>query len=85
MKSFGRCFECGFKAHFTLGIKAKVEFKSNIPIGEITTINPKGFTLKSRSKKKTIFSNLPLYGPKAEKGYLSTWEANLQPLKWMWL
>jgi hypothetical protein len=65
MKSFGSCFECGFKAHFTLGVKAKVEFKSNIPIRVITTINPKGFTLKTRSKNKTIFFNLPFYGPKA--------------------
>jgi hypothetical protein len=56
MKSFGRCFECGFKAHFTLGIKAKVEFKSNIPIGAITTISPKGFTLSQGQKIKQFFS-----------------------------
>jgi len=52
----------GFKAHFTLVVKVKVEFKSNIPIGAITTFSPKGFTLKSRSKNKIIFFNLPLYG-----------------------
>jgi hypothetical protein len=33
------------KAHFTLGVKAKVGFKSSIPIGAITEISPKGFTL----------------------------------------
>jgi hypothetical protein len=38
VKSFGSCFECEFKAYFTLGVKAKVEFKSNIPIGAITKL-----------------------------------------------
>jgi hypothetical protein len=30
---------------FTLGIEAKVELKSSIPIGAITEISPKSFTL----------------------------------------
>jgi hypothetical protein len=34
------------KAHFTLRVKAKVECKLNFPIGEITKINPKAFTLE---------------------------------------
>jgi hypothetical protein len=33
------------QAHFRLGVKAKVELKSFIPIGAITEISPKGFTL----------------------------------------
>jgi len=32
------------KAHFALWINAKVQFKSNIPIGAFTKINPKGLT-----------------------------------------
>jgi len=32
------------KAHFTFGVKAKVELELNIPIGAITKISPKGFT-----------------------------------------
>jgi hypothetical protein len=55
------------KAHF-IGVKVNVELKSSIPIGEITKISPKGckgFTL----------------GANAEKGFLSTWEANLQLLR----
>jgi hypothetical protein len=34
----------GIKAHFTLWVKAKVQFKSNIPIGAFTKINPKRLT-----------------------------------------
>jgi hypothetical protein len=47
-------------APFILGVKPKVELKSNIPIGPITEINIKGFTLgvkaekKNNLKKKTI-------------------------------
>jgi hypothetical protein len=32
-------------AHFTLGVKPKVELKSSIPIVSITAISLKGFTL----------------------------------------
>jgi hypothetical protein len=40
-----------FKAYFTLGVKAKVEFKSNNPMGAITEISPKGFTLGTKAEK----------------------------------
>ncbi len=38
------------KAHFTLGAKANVQFKSNILIGAKVEINPKGFTLRIKVK-----------------------------------
>jgi hypothetical protein len=50
------------KPHFTLGVKAKVELKSSIPIDAITEIRPKGFTLGVKTKKRKQFFNLPLYG-----------------------
>ncbi len=37
--------------HFILGVKAKVELKLSIPIGAITEIIPKGFTLGVKEKK----------------------------------
>jgi hypothetical protein len=44
------------KPHFTLGVKAKVEFKLSIPIDAITEIRPKALTLGVKDKKKkTIF------------------------------
>jgi hypothetical protein len=43
------------KAHFTLSVKAKVGFKSSIPIGAITKISPKGFTLGVKAGKKNKF------------------------------
>jgi hypothetical protein len=49
------------QAHFTLGVKGKVELELNIPIGAITEISPKGFTLGV--KAIYIYINLPLYGP----------------------
>jgi len=49
------------KAHFTLGVKAKVGFKSRIPIGAITEITPKGFTLGVKAEKENIFLNLSIY------------------------
>jgi len=33
------------QTHFTLGVKANFQPKSNIPIGAKVEINPKGFTL----------------------------------------
>jgi len=48
-------------AHFTLGVKAKVQLKSSILICEFTEISPKGFTLKVKAKTKNKI-NLPLYG-----------------------
>jgi hypothetical protein len=38
----------------TLGIKAKVELKSSIPIGAITEISSKGFTIGVKAEKETI-------------------------------
>jgi hypothetical protein len=37
------------KAHFTLGVKSKVELKSNILIGAIIEINPKSFALEIKA------------------------------------
>jgi hypothetical protein len=42
-------------AHFTLGVKPKVELKSNIHIGPITKISLKGFTLWVKVEKKNNF------------------------------
>jgi len=39
------------KARITLGVKAKVELKSSIPIGVITEISPKGFTVGVKAEK----------------------------------
>ncbi len=50
------------KPHFTLGVKAKVGFKSSIPIGAITEISPKGFTLGVKADFFFKFFNLSLYG-----------------------
>jgi hypothetical protein len=47
----------------TLGVKAKVELKSSIPIGAITEISPKGFTIGVKAEKGSNFFNLPLYHP----------------------
>jgi hypothetical protein len=47
-----------YKARFTLGLQAKVELKPSIPIGAITQISPKGFTLGVKAEKKT---GIPLY------------------------
>jgi hypothetical protein len=72
------------KARFTLGVKPKVELKSSIPIGAITETSPIGFTLVIKVEKENIFFNLVFYGPdfvsRQKKRYVSTWEANLQPL-----
>jgi hypothetical protein len=43
------------KAHFTLRVKAKVELELNIPIGAITEISPKGFTLGVKAKNIYTF------------------------------
>jgi hypothetical protein len=45
-------------AHFTLGVKAKVELKSSIPIGAIIKIIPKGFTLGVKEKNLRMQSLL---------------------------
>jgi hypothetical protein len=42
-------------AHFTLGVKPMVELKSNIPIGPITEINLKGFTLGVKAENENNF------------------------------
>jgi len=52
----------------TLGVKAKVELKSSIPIGAITEISPKGFTIGVQAEKETIFL-IHHFFAKAEKGY----------------
>jgi hypothetical protein len=55
----------------------------SIPIGAIVEISLKGFILGDKVEKGNNFFNLPFYGPdftsRQKKGYLSTWEANLQP------
>jgi hypothetical protein len=38
-------------AHFTLGVKAKVKLKSNIPIGAIIEISPKDFIVGLKAEK----------------------------------
>jgi hypothetical protein len=40
-----------FKAYFTLGVKAKIELKSNNPIGAITEISPNSFILGIKAEK----------------------------------
>jgi hypothetical protein len=40
------------KAHFTQGVKAKVEPKSSNPIGAATEISPKCFTIRVNTKIK---------------------------------
>jgi hypothetical protein len=61
----------------------------SIPIGAIVEISVEGFTLGDKVEKGIFFFNLPFYGPnftsRQKKGYLSTWEANLQPLEPMLL
>jgi hypothetical protein len=47
----------------TLGVKAKVELKSSIPIGAIAEISPKGFTIGVKAEKKNNFFNPSLYRP----------------------
>jgi hypothetical protein len=42
------------KAHFILGVKAKVKLKSNILIGAIIEISPKGFIVGFKAEKETI-------------------------------
>jgi hypothetical protein len=46
------------KAHFTLGVKAKVELELIIPIGAINEISPKSFTLGVKAKSTTLCSLL---------------------------
>jgi hypothetical protein len=60
----------------------------NIPIDAIIEMNSKGFILGVEAElfKKTF--RLPFYGPNLtpyEKGYIYTWEANLQTLDLMLL
>jgi hypothetical protein len=50
-----------YKAHFTQGIKAKVQFKLNIHIGAKIEINPKGFTLRVKAKIGKSFLSTPNY------------------------
>jgi hypothetical protein len=71
------------KPHFTLGVKAKVELKSSIPIDAITEIRPKGFTLGVKTIKENnflIYHFMALTWPQGKKRYLSTLEANFQLL-----
>jgi hypothetical protein len=42
--------KCNLRPNFTLGVRADVEPKSNIPIGAKVEFGPKGFTLGSRLK-----------------------------------
>jgi hypothetical protein len=46
-------------ARFTLGIRAKVQPKSSIPIGAKVEISPKGFTLGVKAELEKIFSICP--------------------------
>jgi hypothetical protein len=46
------------KAQFTQGVKAKVQLKSSIPIGEKVEISPKESRLK---QKKNSFQSAPSY------------------------
>jgi hypothetical protein len=47
------------QARFTLGVRANVQPKSSIPIGEKVEISPKGFKLGVKAEiEKTLF-NLP--------------------------
>ncbi len=50
-------------AHFTLGIKTKIEFKLNIPIGAIIKVNFKGFTLWIKAKKENNFLKFNILWP----------------------
>ncbi len=52
--------------------------KSNIPIGAITEISPKGFTIGVKVEKNKI-KFMVLIDPKAQNRYLSTQEANCIP------
>ncbi len=88
-KKVSNIFKFSLGPLYPIGVHAKVELKSSIPIGSITEISPKGFTIGVKAEnEKLFFFNLSLYGPdfvpKAEKGYLSTWKANLQPLSQCW-
>jgi hypothetical protein len=76
------------EAHFTLGVKANVQPKSNIPIGAKVEIDPKGYTLEIKVEIEKKLFNLPqilindnLYGVvlvlRLKKGYHQIWEANL--------
>jgi hypothetical protein len=42
--------KCNLMPNFTLGVRADVQPKSNIPIGAKVEFGPKGFTLGSRLK-----------------------------------
>jgi hypothetical protein len=71
------------KPHFTLGVEAKVELKSSIPIDAITEIGPKALTLGVKTKKENnflIYHFMALTWPQGKKRYLSTWEADFQLL-----
>ncbi len=48
-------------AHFTLGVKAKVELKLGIPIGAIIKIIPENFTLGVKEKNLRMQSLLFLW------------------------
>jgi hypothetical protein len=66
LRSFTNC-----KAYFTLGVKVMFVLKSNIPIGAITEISPKGFTIGVKVEKNKI-KFMVLIDPKAQNRYLST-------------
>ncbi len=60
----------------TLGIEAKVELKSSIPIGAITEISPTGFTIGVQAEKETIFlihHFFALTWTQGRKRILSSW------------
>jgi hypothetical protein len=76
------------QARFTRGVRAHVQPKSSIPIGEKVEISPNGFTLGVKAELEKIFSicpklliNAELYGlvlaPSLEIGYHQIWEVNL--------
>ncbi len=44
---------------FTLGVKANVQPKSNIPIGAKVEISPSGFTLGVKANREKKLFNLP--------------------------
>jgi hypothetical protein len=87
--NFGQTIWDKSKAHFTLGVRANVQPKSNIPIGAKVEIS--GFTLGVKGELEKIFSicpnlliNAERYGlvlaPRLEKGYHRMWEANFATL-----
>jgi hypothetical protein len=52
---------CTLKAHFTQGVKAKVQLKSSISIGQKLKSAPNGFTLRAKVEILKSFQSRPSY------------------------